>query len=87
MKTYAAMQNDLQSNLAAMTILVTTTTNVVNATTPMTPVWDFTSWNTGTFGILHNAPHEAEDQKFLAFITELKTHTDSLRAMRARVSA
>ncbi len=46
---------------------------VVNLTTPMTPIWDFTSWNAGTFGILKGAPHEAEAQKFLAFITEPST--------------
>ena len=71
--TFAAMQNDMQSNPAAMPLLVTTTTNVVNLTTPLTPVWDFTSWDTATFGIRHNAPHEAEAQKFLAFITEPST--------------
>jgi putative spermidine/putrescine transport system substrate-binding protein len=71
--TYTAMQNDMQSNTAAMTLLVTTTTNLVDAVTPLTPVWDFTSWDTATFGLLHNAPHEAEAQKFLAFVDEPST--------------
>lgn len=68
-----AQQNDLATGQAAMAVMTTTSAVVTNATTPITPVWDFTTSANLSFAILHNAKNKDRAQQFLAFVTEPST--------------
>jgi putative spermidine/putrescine transport system substrate-binding protein len=75
--TYGAAQQSLATDQAAMTIMVTTRTQLaIEDGAHLAPVWDFTSYAASGFSILKNAPHEKEAQKLVAFISTKKISID-----------